>query len=221
MYAILQHGGHQYRVSPGDRLVIDRLTAEVGDVVALEPVLTVSDGADTTVGTPVVAGARVAALVVGHSQGRKIRVFKYKAKKRFRRTQGHRSQLTELRIEAVLAQGEALPKAPPAKAAKVEKPQRPAVAEAKAATEKPAARTARAPKAGAAAVETPAPEKAPQKTTAKKKTAPAATAPATGEAEAAAPKPKRAARAPKPAATSAEEGDAPVAETDANTETDG
>jgi large subunit ribosomal protein L21 len=219
MYAILQHGGHQYRVSPGDRLVIDRLTAEVGDVVALEPVLTVSDGADTTVGTPVVAGARVAAVVVGHSQGRKIRVFKYKAKKRFRRTQGHRSQLTELRIEAVLAQGEALPKAPPAKARKAEPAEKPEK------VEKPAARAARAAKATgtAAVVEAPAAETTPAEKTPARKSRPAAAAaaPATVEAEAASPKPKRAARAPKPAAAPDEEGNAPEADTDAPTETDG
>jgi large subunit ribosomal protein L21 len=114
MYAILEQGGHQYRVSPGDRLVIDRLDAEVGEVIALEPVLVVSDGAATTLGSPQVEGARVAAVVVGHTKGRKLRVFKYKPKKRYRRTMGHRSLLTELRIEALLAKGDPLPKRPDA-----------------------------------------------------------------------------------------------------------
>ena len=112
MYAIVQQGGHQFRVSPGDRLVVDRLTAEVGSVVALEPVLLVHDGSEATVGTPIVDGTRVAAVVVSHTQGKKLRVFKYKPKKRYRRTMGHRSQLTELRIEAVVAAGEDLPAAP-------------------------------------------------------------------------------------------------------------
>ena len=110
MYAILQQSGHQYRVSPGDRLLVDRLAAEVGSVVALEPVVLVQgDSGSPTVGTPVVDGARVAATVVSHPKGGKIRVFKYKPKKRYRRTHGHRSLLTELRVEAVLAAGEALP----------------------------------------------------------------------------------------------------------------
>lgn len=122
MYAILQQSGHQYRVSPGDRLVVDRLDAEVGSVVALEPVVLVQGDDGTQVGTPVIDGVRVAALVVGHAKGGKIRVFKYKPKKRYRRTHGHRSLLTELRIEAVLAKGEKLPEpAPaPAKAEKAE-----------------------------------------------------------------------------------------------------
>jgi len=111
MYAVLQQSGHQYRVSPGDRLLVDRLTAEVGSVVALEPVvLVVADDAATQVGTPVVDGVRVAATVVSHRKGAKLRVFKFKPKKHYRRTHGHRSLLTELRVEAVLAAGEALPK---------------------------------------------------------------------------------------------------------------
>lgn len=111
MYAILQQSGHQYRVSPGDRLLVDRLAADVGSVVALEPVVLVQgDEGSPTVGTPVVDGVRVAAVVVSHRKGAKIRVFKYKPKKHYRRTHGHRSLLTELRVEAVLAAGEALPK---------------------------------------------------------------------------------------------------------------
>jgi large subunit ribosomal protein L21 len=120
MYAVLQQSGHQYRVSPGDRLLVDRLDAEVGSVVALEPVvLVVGDDAAAQVGTPVVDGVRIAATVVSHRKGAKIRVFKYKPKKHYRRTHGHRSLLTELRVEAVLGKGEALPKrekAPEAKA---------------------------------------------------------------------------------------------------------
>ena len=126
MYAILQTGGHQYRVSPGDRLVVDRIAAEVGDVVALEPVLVVAGGEDAQVGSPVVEGARVAATVVAHRLGRKLRVFKYKPKKRYRKTIGHRSRLTELRVDALLAKGEPLPERAP-------------VAEAKTAREEPAA----------------------------------------------------------------------------------
>jgi large subunit ribosomal protein L21 len=128
MYAIVQQGGHQYRVAPGDRLLVDQLTAEVGDVVALAPVLVVQNDAGTTVGTPVVDGARVAAVVVAHRRGTKLRVFKYKPKKRYRRTRGHRSRLTELRIEALLDKGQPLPKAAAAPATKEPSPKAAATA---------------------------------------------------------------------------------------------
>jgi large subunit ribosomal protein L21 len=141
MYAIVQQGGHQYRVAPGDRLLVDQMTAEIGTVVSLEPVLVVQNDAGTTVGTPVVAGARVAAVVVAHRRGTKLRVFKYKAKKRYRRTRGHRSQLTELRVEALLDKGQPLPKAPDA----VEKKQ-------------PLSKPAAPPKATLKAEVTPAPQ---------------------------------------------------------------
>ena len=106
MYAILKHGGHQYRVAPGDRLLVDRLTAEVGSRVTLEPVLLVADGdAIADVGTGAVSGAHVLATVVAHRRGRKLRVFTYKPKKRHRRTLGYRSQLTELLVEEVAPGG--------------------------------------------------------------------------------------------------------------------
>lgn len=101
MYAILKHGGHQYRVAAGDRLLVDRLTAEVGSRVTLEPVLLVADGDTAEVGAGAIAGARVIATVVAHRRGRKLRVFTYKPKKRHRRTLGYRSQLTELVVEEV------------------------------------------------------------------------------------------------------------------------
>jgi len=101
MYAILQHGGHQYRVASGDRILVDRIPVEVGSTVTLESVLLLGDGAETDVakGSPVEAS--VTATVIAHRRGRKIRVFTYKPKKRHRRTLGYRSQLTELRIDEV------------------------------------------------------------------------------------------------------------------------
>ena len=101
MYAILKHGGHQYRVTAGDRLLVDRLVAEVGSRVTLEPVLLIADGDSADVGVGAVGGAHVTATVVAHRRGRKLRVFTYKPKKRRRRTLGYRSQLTELLIEEV------------------------------------------------------------------------------------------------------------------------
>src|SRR3984957_17730313 len=101
MYAILQHGGHQYRVASGDRILVDRIPVEVGSTVTLESVLLIGDGAETDVakGSPVEAS--VTATVIAHRRGRKIRVFSYKPKKRHRRTLGYRSQLTELLIDEV------------------------------------------------------------------------------------------------------------------------
>jgi large subunit ribosomal protein L21 len=107
-YAILKHGGHQYRVSAGDHLLVDRLAADIGAKVTLEPVLFVANGETAGVGTDAVADARVIATVVAHRRGRKLRVFTYKPKKRHRRTLGYRSQLTELRIDEI-AQGGAKP----------------------------------------------------------------------------------------------------------------
>ena len=110
MYAILSHGGRQYRVSAGDRLVVDRLDAEVGSVVALEPVLLTGGDGTTALGKDL-DGLRVAVTVVAHRRGEKLRIFKYKAKKRSRKMAGYRSDLTELRVESILAKGAALPSA--------------------------------------------------------------------------------------------------------------
>ena len=144
MYAILQHGGHQYRVASGDRILVDRIPVEVGSTVTLESVLLLGDGAESDVakGSPVEAS--VTATVIAHRKGRKIRVFTYKPKKRHRRTLGYRSQLTELRIDDV-SRGKADTKP------KAEAKPKPAEAETKtaetAASKKPAAKPrAEAPK---------------------------------------------------------------------------
>jgi large subunit ribosomal protein L21 len=110
MYAILSHGGRQYRVSAGDRLLVDRLDAEIGSIVALAPVLLTGGDGATVLGKDV-DGVRVAVTVVGHRRGRKLRIFKYKAKKRSRKMAGYRSDLTELRVDSILAKGAAVPKA--------------------------------------------------------------------------------------------------------------
>ena len=110
MYAILSHGGRQYRVSAGDRLVVDRLEAEVGSVVALEPILLTSGDGKADLGKDL-DGMRVAVTVVAHTRGRKLRIFKYKAKKRSRKMAGYRSDLTELRVDSILAKGAPLPTA--------------------------------------------------------------------------------------------------------------
>jgi large subunit ribosomal protein L21 len=153
MYAILSHGGRQHRVSAGDRLVVDRLDAEIGSVIALEPVLLTGGEGTARLGEDV-AGIRVAVTVVKHLRGEKLRIFKYKPKKRSRKMAGYRSELTELRVESILAKGAALPKAAAATAATAAAPA-PAAVPAKAA---PAEATpAATPKRDATATVAPAP----------------------------------------------------------------
>ena len=100
MYAVIQTGGKQYRVQPEDVIAVERLNAHVGDTVEFDSVLALGD-AEMTLGTPTVAGARVVGTVLANERGRKIRVFKYKPKKHYKRTQGHRQELTRVRIDRI------------------------------------------------------------------------------------------------------------------------
>ncbi len=102
MYAIVKSGGHQYRVAAGDVIEVERLAAQPGEQVQLGQVLLVG-GDHPRVGTPVVAGAKVEATVLGHTKGRKVVVFKYKNKNRYRIKTGHRQLHTRLRIDAIHA----------------------------------------------------------------------------------------------------------------------
>ena len=103
MYAIIETGGKQYRVNEGDILTIEKLEAEVGAAVELGRVLTVVKDGEVVIGKPVVAGAKVTATVVEHGKGKKILVFKYKAKSNYRRRQGHRQPFTKVKIEKIEA----------------------------------------------------------------------------------------------------------------------
>jgi large subunit ribosomal protein L21 len=103
VYAIIRAGGKQYRVEQGDVVRLERLDYEVGKTVTIDDVLLVGGDGDVRIGTPTVAGASVAATVVEQSRGAKIRVFKYKKRKHYRRTRGHRQHVTALRIDAVRA----------------------------------------------------------------------------------------------------------------------
>lgn len=98
MYAILETGGKQYKVRPGDTLQVEKLAGEPGDRLELGRVLMVADGDDVAIGSPVIEGAKVLAEVVDQRRGPKIIVFKYKAKTRYRRKKGHRQSLTTLRV---------------------------------------------------------------------------------------------------------------------------
>ena len=103
MFAIVATSGKQFRVSEGDRIVVDRVSANVGETVRLDSVLLVGGDGGPMVGTPFVSGAAVDATVVSHRSGDKIIVFKFEARKRKRRKTGHRQQLSELRIGAIRA----------------------------------------------------------------------------------------------------------------------
>src|SRR5437764_14575401 len=107
MYAIVETGGKQYRVKPGDTIAVERVAGEPGEVLDLGRVLLVAGDGDTArVGSPGVAGAVVRAEVVEHARGEKIVVFRYKSKVRYRRKTGHRQALTRLRITDILLEGE-------------------------------------------------------------------------------------------------------------------
>ncbi|MBI2755287.1 MAG: 50S ribosomal protein L21 [Chloroflexi bacterium] len=106
MFAIIETGGKQYRVQPGDTIEVERLTGEPGGNLDLDRVLMIGgEGATTAVGTPTVAGAVVKAEVVDHHRGEKIIVFRFKSKVRYRRKTGHRQDLTRLRITDIVAGG--------------------------------------------------------------------------------------------------------------------
>ena len=100
-YAVIETGGKQYRVSEGDKITVERLAVEVDSDITLDRVLLLGGDGSTRIGTPVVDGASVTATVTEHSRGPKIEVFKYKAKKRYRRHTGHRQEQTRLTITGI------------------------------------------------------------------------------------------------------------------------
>jgi large subunit ribosomal protein L21 len=106
MYAIIETGGKQYRVQPGQEIEVERLAGEPGSTLDLGNVLMVGgDGAETKIGAPALSGAVVKAEVVGHPRGKKIIVFRFKSKVRYRRKTGHRQSLTRLRITDIVLGG--------------------------------------------------------------------------------------------------------------------
>jgi large subunit ribosomal protein L21 len=101
-YAIVQSGGKQYRAVEGATLEIDRLTAEPNAHYQFDEVLLLADDGDVRIGSPTVSGAKVKAVVVEHIRGPKVRVFHYKSKMRYRKTQGHRQDYTRVRVEKIV-----------------------------------------------------------------------------------------------------------------------
>jgi large subunit ribosomal protein L21 len=139
MFAVVYLGGKQYKVREKDEIEVDKLDLEPGKNLKVNEVLLMGeeDGSDVKLGMPFVGGAHVECQVMEHGKGEKIRVFKFKAKKRYHRTQGHRQQFTLLKVLKISAVEK---KASAAKEEKVEAPEMDAVVEKKPAAKKPAAK---------------------------------------------------------------------------------
>ena len=101
MYAVIEACGKQYKVSEGDVVFVEKLDVNEGEKVTFDKVLLLSDGDKVKVGTPTVKSAKVEATVVEHGKAKKILVYKYKAKKNERKTQGHRQPYTKIKIEKI------------------------------------------------------------------------------------------------------------------------
>lgn len=100
-FAIVHTGGKQYRVKTGDTIRVEKLSGDQGDTVTLDDVRMKSIGGEVSIGNPIISGASVTAEVVGQGKDKKIIVFKYKAKTRYRKKKGHRQQYTDLRVTEI------------------------------------------------------------------------------------------------------------------------
>jgi large subunit ribosomal protein L21 len=95
MYAVIRTGGKQYKVAPGEKIKVEQIAANVGQEIVIEQVLAVGDGSDLKVGSPLVAGASVKATVLAHGRHDKVRIFKMRRRKHYKKSQGHRQGFTE------------------------------------------------------------------------------------------------------------------------------
>jgi large subunit ribosomal protein L21 len=102
MNAVIQSGGKQYRVKSGEQLRLESLAAEVGATVSFDQVLMVGDGDAAKIGAPFVSGATVKATVVAHGRGDKVHIFKMRRRKHYQKSQGHRQNYTEVRIDEIV-----------------------------------------------------------------------------------------------------------------------
>src|SRR4051812_35136364 len=105
MYAVIKTGGKQYRVQPGDMLVVEKLAGEPGANVAFGEVLMLGDGETVTLGEPTVAGATVSATLIETRKGEKVKIFKKIRRQGYRRTRGHRQHETALRVTGITVGG--------------------------------------------------------------------------------------------------------------------
>jgi len=102
MYAVVKTGGKQYRITPGEKLKVEQIPADVGAQVVLDQVLMVGEGENVRLGQPTVAGATVNATVVSHGRGEKVGIFKMRRRKHYQKHQGHRQNYTELKIDSIV-----------------------------------------------------------------------------------------------------------------------
>ena len=103
MYALIKTGGKQFKVASGEKIKVEQIAADVGQEIVIDQVLAVGNGADLTIGTPLVAGATVKATVVSHGKHDKVRIFKMRRRKHYMKHGGHRQTYTELEIGAISA----------------------------------------------------------------------------------------------------------------------
>jgi len=101
MYAVIRTGGKQHRVSVGEALKVEKLDAQAGAEILLTEVLMVGEGEQVTIGAPLVDGAAVKATVLSQGKGDKIKIFKMRRRKHYRKSQGHRQLYTEIRIDSI------------------------------------------------------------------------------------------------------------------------
>ena len=118
MYAVLKTGGKQYKVAQNDIIIVEKLVAEAGSTIDLDEVLMIGDGETASVGTPNLDGAKVTAEVLEQKRGKKVIIFKKKRRQNYRRTRGHRQELTVLRITDIFADGKKTARRAKAKARK-------------------------------------------------------------------------------------------------------
>ena len=101
MYAVIKTGGKQYRVAAGEKIKVEQIPADVGSEITIDQVFMVGEGEAVKIGTPVVAGASVKATVVSHGRHDKVKIFKMRRRKHYQKTQGHRQNYTEIRVDAI------------------------------------------------------------------------------------------------------------------------
>ncbi len=141
MYAVIKTGGKQYKVAAGDYLKVEKLEGEVGSQVVIDKILMLADGDEVTIGSPLVAGAKVNATVLSHGKADKVMIFKFHRRKHYRKTQGHRQSFTEIQIDDINGKGAAKAEDKPKVAkAKPTAEAKPAAVKKPAATKKPAAK---------------------------------------------------------------------------------
>jgi large subunit ribosomal protein L21 len=113
MYAVIETGGKQYRVAPGDKVRVEKLDAEEGSEISLDKVLMVSDGASVQLGKPFIEGSSVTAEVASHGRHDKVKIIKFRRRKHHMKRQGHRQWFTELKIVTIPGSGSLAAEAEP------------------------------------------------------------------------------------------------------------